>query len=168
LAFKVDKTKLIGPNNVPLTQSLFLEFNYEEKYAYFTFADEDKEYRGKTYYSLKRLFLEAADPTEYRFATEYLLGWNHWKRLNENKALREHFDKWREELEVMLRSEALQDILQMTDNFQARKWLADRGWEKRAPGRPSKSESERDNNIQERIANELDSIVVRMDNYKAG
>ncbi len=162
---KIDKKKLLDNQGKPLTQSLFLEFNYSE-YAVFTFNDEDKQYKGNTYPSLKKLFLECADPTEYKFATTHLLGWSHWQRLNENKALREHFDKWREELEVMLRSEALQDILQMTDNFQARKWLADRGWEKRGPGRPSKMERDRENNINERIEKDLESIVVRMEDYK--
>lgn len=151
----------------PLTQSLFLEIGYNTEYAIFTFNDEDKEYNGKIYPSLKRLYLEIADPTEYRFAKTCLLGWSHWKRLKENKALRPYFDEWAEELEVMLRSEGIIAAMDMTSseggNFQAAKWMADRGWEKRSPGRPSKNETERERRISERINDELTDNVVRME-----
>lgn len=166
---KIDKQKLLDTSGRPLTQSLFLEFNYNVDYAVFTFDDDDKVYKGKTYPSLKKLYLECADPTEYTFAKKYLLGWGHWKRLNENKALKKHFDEWREELEISLRSEGVQAIIETsTQNFQAAKWLADRGWEKRAPGRPSKEEQERENRIFERVAEDLDSTIARMSDYKTG
>lgn len=154
----------------PLTQSMFLEIGYVTQYAIFTFNDDDKEYNGKIYPSLKKLYLQIADPTEYEFAKTCLLGWTHWKRLLENKALRPYFEEWREELEVLLRSEGVRAAMDMTSseggNFQAAKWMADRGWEKRTPGRPSKHEADRDKRINDRVNNELEDNVLRMEKFK--
>lgn len=149
----------------PLTQSLFLEIGYNTQYAIFTLNDEDKEYEGKTYIALKKLFLECEDPTEYKFAKKYLLNWQHWQRLNDNRILEPYFREWREELEVLLRSDAVKSIRDMTagaENFQAAKWLADRGWDKRGAGRPSKSEVEREGRIKDRIGDELTADIIRM------
>jgi hypothetical protein len=153
----------------PLTQGLFLEVGYNTQYAVYTLDDDDKVYKGKTYPSLKKLFLKTGDPTEYQFAKNYLLNWSHWKRLNENKMLREHFDEWREELEVMLRSEAFVAILDMSASeqggFQAAKLIMDRGWDKAKVGRPSKQEQQREARISERIMDAALADVERMDKY---
>jgi hypothetical protein len=162
-----DKSLMKDTMGRPLTQGLFLEFAYDTKFAIFTFNDEDKEYEGKIYTSLKKQFLSCEDPTEYEFATKYLLGWRHWLRMNENKQLKEEFDVWREEFEIKLRSEAIRSIVDMTaegSNFQAAKWLADRGWDKRGAGRPSKAEIERGKRIDSRIGDELMADINRMDN----
>lgn len=163
----IDKEKLKDTLGRPLTQGLFLEFGYDTRYAIFTFNDEDKDYEGVKYISLKKLFLSCEDPTEYEFSTKYLLGWRHWQRMNENKQLKEEFDVWREEFEIKLRSEAVRAIIDMTaegSNFQAAKWLADRGYDKRGAGRPSKSELERGKRINDRIGQELYADIDRMDN----
>ncbi|MDB4302068.1 hypothetical protein N9924_00730 [bacterium] len=166
MTFEVDKSKLLDSMGRPLTQSLFLEIGYKFDFAVYSLKDSDHHYRGEVYPSLKRLYLAHEDPTEYDFATTYLLGWNHWKRLNDNKVLRKHFDEWREELELKLRSQAVRDIMDQCANeggsFQAAKWLADRGWDKRAAGRPSKSEQDKESRIQERIDDEFKDDVVRM------
>lgn len=166
---KIDKSRLIDTMGRPLTQGLFLEISYDTKYAMFTFNDEDKIYNDTTYFSLKKLFLSCDDPTEYEFANRYLLNWPHWQRMNENKVLREHFDEWREEFEIKLRSEAIRSIVDMTaegTNFQAAKWLADRGWDKRGAGRPSKSEKDREGRIKDRIGQELHADILRMEDFK--
>lgn len=165
----IDKSLLKDTMGRPLTQGLFLEIGYNTDYAVYTLDDEDKEYKGKTYLSLKKRYLEAEDPTEYQFARKWLLNWQHWKRLRANKVLAEHFDEWAEELEVMLRSEAIGSILELTvsesGNFQASKWLADRGWDKRGAGRPSKAEKERDSRINDRINAALLEDIERMEKY---
>lgn len=166
---KIDKSKFKDSGGRYLTQSLFLEFQYDPTFAVFTFEDEDKEYNGKKYISLKKLYLEEEDPTEYSFAKKYLCGLQHWQRMNQNKALREHFDVWREELEVLIRSDAIRAIRDMTaegNNFQAMKWLAERSWEKRGAGRPSKSERDRDTRINDRINSELEADIIRMGDFK--
>jgi len=145
------------------TQSLFLELGYTEGSLY-TLKDEDYTYNNKVYPSLKKLYLETADPTEYLFAKEYLLGWRHWQRMCENQAIRKHIDEWREELEVALRSKAIGDAITAakTGNFQAAKWVADRGWSTRGAGRPTKAELEREKKIQSAIGEEYNSDVIRM------
>jgi hypothetical protein len=162
---KIDKKQLVDSMGRPLTQSLFLEIGYDTEKAVFTLKDEDFFYEGHTYPSLKKLFLATEDPTEYQFAKAYLLGWQHWLRLNKNKLLSKHFEEWREELEVALRSSAALSIIDMSSDdkgFQAAKWVADKGWAKRGAGRPSKEEKLREERVQERIEDEFSGDVVRM------
>lgn len=158
----VDKTKMIDTMGRPLTQGLFLEVNYSP-YAIYSLDDNDKEYKGKIYPSLKKKYIEEADIGEYHFATTYLLGWKHWLRMNENKLLREHFDEWREELEIKIRSEAIKTLVEdMSDNFQAIKWLAEKGWERKTVGRPKKFDLEKENNMRKRINEEFEADVIRL------
>jgi hypothetical protein len=163
----IDKTKLKDTMGRPLTQGLFLEIGYNTNYAIYTLSDEDKEYKGIIYPALRLLYLAEEDPTEYSFASKYLLNWRHWTTLNENKVLRPYFDNWREELEVAMRSAAVKGIIeQSTDNFQAAKWIADKGWgEKRGAGRPTKAQQDRESRILERIGDDLKSDIKRMSEF---
>jgi len=159
----MNKSKLKDTKGRPLTQSLFLELGYSD-YSVYTLKDADHEYEGKVYPSLKRLYLECADPTEYQFAVKHLLGWKHWQRISENRVIKKHVEEWREELEVKLRSEGVRNAIQHAQDgtFQAAKWLADRGWDKRAAGRPSKEEMEREKKVQEKISDEFSDDIVRL------
>lgn len=165
----IDKSKLVDTMGRPLTQSLFLEVTYSE-YAVYTLKEFDYEYKDKIYPSLKKLYLKEEDPTEYTFAEKHLLGWQHWKRLCENKVLRKHIEEWREELELKIRSQAIRDMVNLcaseNGNFSAAKFLADRGWEKRGAGRPSKAEQERHNRIEDRIQEEFAADVARMSDFR--
>lgn len=147
----------------PITQSLFLEIGYTDQ-AVYTLKDQDHEHNGNYYPSLKRLYLECADPTEYEFATTYLLGWKHWLRLCENKMVRKHIDEWREELEVKLRSRGVKNVLESakSGNYQAARWLADRGWDTRGAGRPSKADVEKEQRVQAAMSGEYEADVVRL------
>lgn len=160
----IDKDRLKDSMGRPMTQALFLEIGYEQDKAVYTLKDEDHFYEGKTYPSLKRLYLEMEDVVEYEFSKEHLLGWQHWQRLNRNKALSKHFEEWREELELQIRSNAVQGIIDMTasDNFQASKWLADRGWDKKAAGRPSKQEKLKEDRMNKRLEEEFNADVIRL------
>lgn len=165
----IDKSRLLDTMGRPLTQSLFLELGYSE-YAVYTLKEFDYPYKGKHYPSLKKLYLQEEDPTEYTFAERHLLGWQHWKRLCENKAISKHIEEWREELELKIRSQAVRDMINMcaseNGNYSAAKFLADRGWDKRAPGRPSKAEQEKTAKVQDRIEAEFLADVKRMDEYR--
>ena len=165
----IDKSKFLDVMGRPLTQSLFLELGYSEN-AVYTLKEYDYPYKGKHYPSLKRLFLLEEDPTEYAFAEKYLLGWQHWKRLCENKAIAKHIEEWREELELKIRSQAVRDMMNMcaseSGNYSAAKFLADRGWEKRAAGRPSKAEKDKHLRIEEKIEEEFAADVKRLADYK--
>lgn len=162
----VDKSKMKDQQGRYLTQGLFIDFNYDPTFAVYSFKDEDFEYKGVMYQSLKRLYLEVADPTEYQFAMKHLYDWQHWKRICDNKALLKQIEVWREELEVALRSASILAMSDMTDNFQAQKFLAERGWEKNGVGRPKKTDPLREDKIQDKIAEELKDTLTRMDKYK--
>lgn len=149
----IDKNLLKASNGVPLTQGLFLEIQYGE-FAVFTLKDDDYEYNGKTYPSLKKLYLEMEDVVEYEFATKYLLGWTHWQRMCANKQLLKHIEEWREELELKLRSKAIKamrDKVNTEQGINAAKWLAEKGWDKKGVGRPNKQQEEREKRIQEKL-----------------
>lgn len=147
----------------PLTQSLFLEINYDSK-AIYTLKDVDHEWNGRVYPSMRRLYLEMGDPTEYQFATTYLLGWKHWQRLCANKALKQHVDDWREELEVKLRCEGVHSAIVQarSGSWQAAKWLVDKGWSESKAGRPSKADVDREIKMQARIKDEYAEDLQRL------
>lgn len=151
----MDKSVLKSTNGIPLTQSLFLEIGYTD-YAVYTLKDEDYEYNGKVYPSLKKIFIEMEDVGEYLFACEHLLGWDHWQRLCANKQVAAYIDKWRYELELKLRSKAIMQIKAKStaeQGINAAKWLAEKGWDKRQAGRPTKAEVARETKVQSDLNN---------------
>ncbi len=153
-----------------LTNALFLESTYDTKYAQYTLKEYDYEYEGKKYPSLKRLYLECEDPTEYSFVQKHMGSWSQWQRICNNKTLRPYIEDWREELEVRLRSQAIKNMIEMAcsedGNFSAAKYLAEYGWEKRKAGRPTKDEVKRHLAAEEKIANEFSADIRRMDDYR--
>lgn len=147
-----------------ITQSLFLEINYTDHSAY-TLKDDHYVYNGKLYPSIKRLYLEMEDPTEYEFATTYFCGWRHWQRLLDNKGIRKYIDEWREELEYKLRAKGIKRIIAEvngSNGMQASKWLADRGWSTRGAGRPSKAEIEQEKAFAAKAADEFSADIYRL------
>lgn len=150
----------------PLTQSLFLELGYSDA-AIYTLKDVDHDYEGRILPSMKRLYLEVADPTEYKFATTYLAGWPQWQKISRNAAIKKHVEAWRIELEIKLRSEGVLAVRRHSQSNQptawsASKWLADRGWDYRAAGRPSKDEVEREKKIMAAIEDEFTQDHARL------
>ena len=160
---KIDKTKLVDTMGRPLSQSLFLEIGYSD-YAYYTLKDDHYAYKGVTYPSLKKLYIEAEDPVEYEFACTYLIGWNHWEKLQGNKVLLKHIDSWRKELELKLRSEQFKAVLDLTmeGHFQASKWIADKGWDKKGAGRPSTKAQEIEDELNRQISEDYSADIVRL------
>ena len=150
------------------TISLFLEIRYNADTAIYTLDEEDKEYEGKIYPSIKRLYLEIADPTEYKFAKACFFSWQHWLKICANKQIREnHIDIWRRELEVKLRSQGIENMIfaansGQRDSMQASKWLAEKGWDKRRAGTPSKAEIARETKIQAEIHEEVATDYARL------
>lgn len=76
----------------------------------YTLKMNDIEREGKIYRSLGKLFVDLGDETEYIFATTYLGGWDHWKAMQDNAAIKDSIADWREELYVKQRAEALARI----------------------------------------------------------
>jgi hypothetical protein len=161
---EIDKSKFKDKMGRGLTQALFLEYNYDENLAVYTLDDQDKIYNGRVYPSLKRLYLACDDPIEYDFATTHLLGWNHWKKLLGNQFCLRHITEWREELELKLASESFKQILdQSEENYQASKWLAEKGWKKKGAGRPVKDKG--DLELDKRIEEEFSADIIRMEKF---
>lgn len=159
-----NREKMIDERGKFLTLALFLEVYYDPKVAIYTFKEVDYDYKGKKFLSLKKLYLDMADPTEYDFAEAYLCGWRHWKRLVENQVIGKHIEEWREELEQKLRAQAVRGMASAaaTGNYQAIRWLADRGWNTRGAGRPSKADVERETRIEEKIGEEFSADILRL------
>lgn len=161
-----DKSKFKDSGGRYLTQSLFLEYGYDTKYAVYTLADADKEYDGVLYPSLKRLYLQTADPTGYEFANTYLYNFEQWERITANKTLYAEIEQWERELEVLLRSRAIKQIMSLGyDSFQAAKWAADGHWNVKR-GRPSKAEQERERAIREEALRDASDDASRVLQFK--
>lgn len=160
------KEQLIDTMQRPRSQSLFFEYDYTLEDAIFTMGDEDIEKDGKKLISFKRLFLEIGDPTGYRFAKKYLAGWKHWQKLLKNAKLRAFIEECEDELEVMLRSNAIADLIELSEgekgSFQASKLLMEKGYSKSKVGRPSKKEKEREQKISAQLHSEFDEDSLRM------
>ena len=159
----IPKSKFLDVAGRPLTQGLFLEIGYGD-YSVYTLKDEDHEHKGTLYPSLKKLYLEEEDPAEYGFVTKHLLNWRQWLRLYENKLLKPHIDEWRNELELKLLSRATAQMIKSAagGKVNAIQWVATKGWEERAAGRPSKAETEKHLKIAESIDNEYSADVIRL------
>lgn len=149
-----------------ITLGLFLERGYKPT-AMYTTQDEDREYKGKMYPSLKLKFIEMyqEDPTEMLFATTCLGGWQHWKKIKANQELYSMYEEWREEAEIVVRSVGVRSAMEMAvsgKSFAAAKWLAEAGYDKRGAGRPSKADVARETRIASRVKDELDEDYLRL------
>lgn len=165
MTFEVNKKDLVDTKGRPLTQSLFLEISYDPEVAIYTLKDYDHEYEGKKFPSLKLLYLDMEDLIEYEFSYKYLLGWNHWQRICNNKLFTAKIQEWRKELELKIRSQAVADIINMTaeeKSFQAAKWLADKGWDKKGAGRPTNESVDREREMQASLKDEYGADVKRL------
>lgn len=157
------KEQMVDSSGRPMTQSLFLEAQYSP-FAIYTLKDDDYLYNGKLYPSIKKLYLQTDDPTEYEFATTYLLGIKHWYRIAENKLIKPHVEEWRFELELKLRSRGLKEVVRSAKkgSLGAAKFLVDRGWSDRAAGRPSNEEMEREKKIRMSLIDEYQEDFKRL------
>jgi hypothetical protein len=140
-----------------LTKALFFEMTLPatRQYARYTLKEEDHTVDGVEYISLYKRFMECEDPTEYQFATSWLGGWSHWKAIQSSPELIPYIEAWREERDIKMRSQGVKAVIEQVyeGNYQAAKWLADKGWEVDAPkrGRPSKSEVEKETKQQAKV-----------------
>lgn len=130
------------------TQSLFMEYNpRQEKFpAYFTLADHDRN----GFVSVRRIYLELCDPTEFLVGQTLLGDFRHWQALLERPWFRDKVDQWRVELDNKLESEALQALRETVrdpksaSRITAAKAILEKPWRSKQStrGRPSKEELE--------------------------
>ncbi len=128
-----------------LTQAIFYEC-YRDNETYppiYTLKEDD--YKG--FKSIKKIYLSLEDPTEYKLATKYLGGWEHWKCICECTFFKPHVAAWREELEIKMKCKELEEIINDPNKtFVAKKFLINKEWEVKR-GRPSKEELARKDRV---------------------
>lgn len=138
-------SKYKNASGQPLVKALFYETNITNpEQILYTLKDED--FQG--YPSLRRLYIEERDETEYRFANKYFYNFDHWKTVSENTYLLPSITNWREELATIFLQEYLAKIKIIAngegrDAFAAQRYLIDKPYLKgkqpfRRVGRPDK------------------------------
>lgn len=141
----LDKSVFRNSTNSRYLKGLFFEQTLADKSSV-VYTLKDQDHLG--YPSLYRLYMETNDPTEYKFATEHLDGWEHWEMLCQCTWFQPYVQRWRRELELRMKSEALSRIMREAktnsrDSFTANRYLLEKGWEvkeKNTKGRPSKDQ----------------------------
>jgi hypothetical protein len=120
----------------------------EEKHlAMYVLADEDRH--GLP--SLKKLYLQSNDLTEYDFALAYLDSWEHWERLCACSWFEDYLVSWRKELALKFKAAAIKRLQAEAvgdgrHSFSANKWIIDHGFAGEAikgvgkKGRPTKED----------------------------
>ncbi len=143
------KTKFKNINGMHLLKNLFWENCMPDEKHMAVYTLKPYDFEGKL--SLRRLYMEAGDLTEYQFAITHLDCWEHWEKLCNCTWFQEHIELWRRELSLKLKSEAVLRVLEEArkggkNSFACNKWIVDKGWvgseEVKAAkrGRPSKAE----------------------------
>ena len=131
------------------TESLFTETNRDEtKYpSLFTLGPDDLDGRVSMY----RVYMDAADPTEYLAAMHLFGSFECWENLCESPFFKPVLARWRTELHRRIRSRSIAVITDGADTgninatqLNAAKWLAQQEWDgneikpTKGPGRPIK------------------------------
>jgi hypothetical protein len=133
------------------TKGLFYELTLPEERKImgtsWTLKENDLKADGMVYKSMKRVYLEMEDVTEYDFAMATLGSFKHWERVTESPILTKHITQWRKELNLKLKARAMRSIIKAATedekvSFQAMKYLADNEYLDKTGkrGRPSKEE----------------------------
>ena len=149
------------------TQSLFREFyvKNQELPAVWTLREEDPQ---DTLPSLKAVYMEVGDPTEYAFAIEAFGSWKQWLKIKASKAIEPWIEDWPSELEIKLRSDGIKGVIQEAkagkSKFPAAKALAEGFWNKESSkrGRPSKEEVARERKIAAKLDEEFTADAERI------
>ncbi len=149
------------------TMSLFREFYLQEKGQDPIWCLKDDDPQGELP-SLKKLYMEIADPTEYEFAMEAFGSWQHWLKIKAARAISKFVEDWPIELEVKIRSEGIRAVAEEVRNgkskFNAAKFLAKGEWKESSSkrGRPSKQEVERERKIAAKLDAEIGEDAERL------
>jgi len=152
-----------------LTRALFFETASIDSRAKFncpyTLKEDNHEVDGILYQSLRKIYLQYGDPTEYVFATEVLLSWDRWQHLCKASFFAPHIKAWREELAVKLQAEGIKLMVEEASSGSrssagAAKWLAERGWDKSDKrGRPSKKSVAEEAARMDKVKDETEQLL---------
>lgn len=122
--------------------------------------------------SMRQIYMDIADPTEYAFAEFTLGSWQHWTRLCACEWFKPYLAEWREELTKKLKSTGVSLLKEIAmdpankSSAQAARWLAEGNFneqpKKRGPGRPSKAEVDAELSSAVQEAKDLHSDALRL------
>lgn len=170
--FKSRATQFKNIMGVHLLKPLFFEQtrDYSEKeLALYTLKDQDHIVDGRVFPSIKRLYVEMEDTTEYEFANTYFDNYQHWKKLKASPWFKPIYEEMKEELALKLRHRYLSRVKELTSDeklaMQANRYLlendvVDKNVDKR--GRPSKKAIEEEANKLFTDANAIDEDFDRL------
>lgn len=153
------------------TESLFYEtmrkgeMDRDTYWPIFTLEENDKKLTESNWYfhrypdnkipSLRRIYLEMADPAEYDFAMAVFKSDRHWKILQNCAFFQPYLEEWRQTLRLKLRSEGIKTLREIAlsgpgpQALQAGKWLAEMQFEEKATkGRPKNEDVARETRVQ--------------------
>lgn len=139
----IERSRFRAPSGQRYMQGMFYEMASVDKSACI-YTLKDSDHLG--YPSLYRLYMQIADPTEWRFATTCLDGYEHWDMLCQSQWFQAYVTRWRYELELRIKSEALVRIEADSRSGSksapmSNRFLVSKGWQdKNTKGRPSKHE----------------------------
>lgn len=155
------------------TLSLFWEMRHQagQHEPIFTTKDHDIEKDGKTYISLKKIYMSYDHIPEYEYDFALAVfgpsGWKHFNKLATSKGpVSDLIKEWREELDIKIKAEALRAMMIASKGddakgVQAAKYLADKGYTTKR-GRPSKEEIARQTKIDAGAHKELEDDMKRL------
>src|SRR5690606_6577654 len=162
-----------------LLRALFYETatDPDKTHVLYSFKPEDHEVNGVVYPSLRRLYLEMEDDTEYYFAQAYFGGWPQWKRLLSCSWFVDYITEIREELAAKQEADSKRRIRQIAKDMkdrgslQANKLLLeDIKKSKNPPGRPSKEairrKAEELFQDQSELQEDLERITAQIGSFK--
>jgi len=124
-------------NGITRTKSLFYELSYHDsEYAIFTTKEQDHiTPDGRKMVSLQQLYVAMVpnDPTEYEFAQTVFGSWEVWEKIQKAPQIAPYVKRWRNEVEVKVKSQAIQAIAEEMktggrSSFSAAKLLLEKGW----------------------------------------
>lgn len=119
----------------PKTSDLFIELAKVDlrDTALYSIKSEDCYDQGQVYPSLHKLYVDFGDPTEYYFANQYCLNLAHWREVYSHPLILPYVERWREELELKIKADALRSIVAASkgenkDAIQAARYLLQQEW----------------------------------------
>lgn len=146
---KGSKNRFKNTNGQHYLLALFFETATDSERANVVYTLKLEDHNGLP--SLHRLYIECDDPTEYTFAKKYFDGWAHWKKLIACSWFKPYLEAMREELEIKMKADALNNIRYKAmengkDGVTANKYLIEKGYVDKndTRGRPSKETIKRE------------------------
>jgi hypothetical protein len=111
-------------------------------------------------------YVKQMDPTGYLFAEEHLGGWDHFQKLSKILWFKAELDQWSMAVETKMKAEGIQAmrVQAKKGSSPSAKWLAEKGWDQRGAGRPSKIEKARALKVEADLGAEVEELHSRMFN----